>query len=172
MLNCRSAWQSAALSLTVALFSTAKAAQPGLAAPTFDLPSTTPGQQIKLAELKGQVVYVDFWASWCGPCRKSFPWMNAMQSKYGAQGFKIVAINLDTERKLAQQFLSETPAKFAVAFDANAQSPKQYKIKGMPSSVLVGRDGKVIAVHSGFNAQSAKDLEQLIAVAVKDSSGN
>jgi thiol-disulfide isomerase/thioredoxin len=157
----------AAITAMAALSSASHAAQPGQAAPAFDLPSATPGQQVRLADLKGQVVYVDFWASWCAPCRESFPWMNAMQAKYGEQGFKVVAINLDTERKLAQRFLSEVPAKFAVAFDAAAQSPKLYNIKGMPSSVLVGRDGKVLAVHSGFNTDMAKELEEKISQAVK-----
>jgi thiol-disulfide isomerase/thioredoxin len=157
----------AAVTAMASLSGASHAAQPGQAAPAFELPGVMPGQQVRLADLKGQVVYVDFWASWCAPCRESFPWMNAMQSKYGEQGFKVVAINLDNERKLAQQFLSEVPAKFAVAFDATAQSPKQYKVKGMPSSVLVGRDGKVLAVHSGFNTAMTKELEEKISQAVK-----
>jgi thiol-disulfide isomerase/thioredoxin len=157
----------AAVTAMASLSGASHAAQPGQAAPAFELPGVMPGQHVRLDDLKGQVVYVDFWASWCAPCRESFPWMNAMQAKYGEQGFKVVAINLDTERKLAQRFLSEVPAKFAVAFDVAAQSPKLYKVKGMPSSVLVGRDGKVLAVHSGFNTAMTKELEEKISQAVK-----
>lgn len=132
----------------------------------FSLPGTS--SEIHLSDFKGKVVYLDFWASWCGPCKKSFPWMNAMQSKYGAQGFKIIAINLDANPEDGKRFLSTVPANFAIAFDAKAVVARQYQIKGMPSSVLIGRDGKILSQHAGFNETSSTKLEAEIATFIQE----
>ncbi|MCB5207815.1 TlpA family protein disulfide reductase [Methylovorus mays] len=127
------------------------------AAPDFELPSAA--GNISLAQYKGKVVYLDFWASWCGPCKQSFPWMNSMQEKYQAQGLQIVAINLDANKDDAASFLAGTPAKFTVAFDAKGVTPRAYGVKGMPTSYLIDRDGKVIMQHMGFNAADREKLE-------------
>jgi cytochrome c biogenesis protein CcmG/thiol:disulfide interchange protein DsbE len=145
------------------------ALEPGQAAPAFSLPQAGAGQQT-LADLKGQVIYLDFWASWCGPCRQSFPWMNEMQAKYGNKGFKVLAINVDAKTADAEQFLAQTPARFAVAFDAKGETPGRYAIKGMPSSVLIGADGKVISVHAGFKQGDREELEKQIAAALGNGS--
>ena len=123
----------------------------------FDLP----GKQgnVKLSDRKGKLVYLDFWASWCGPCKQSFPWMNAMQEKYQSQGLEVIAINLDENNDDAQKFLAGTPAKFTVAFDSKGQTPTQYGVKGMPTSYLISRDGKIILQHMGFNAADRDKLE-------------
>ena len=142
----------------------AHAVEPGQPAPALDLPGTQ--APVSLAALKGKVVYVDFWASWCGPCKQSFPWMNEMQAKYGAKGLQIVAVNVDTKREDADKFLAEIPASFVVAFDAKGDSPKRYQIKGMPSSVLVGPDGQVIRVHAGFRPDERKAQEDAIVAAL------
>jgi thiol-disulfide isomerase/thioredoxin len=146
------------------LSAAAWAVQPGEMAP--DIPLTGAQGAAKLSDLKGSVVYLDFWASWCGPCKQSFPWMNEMQAKYGAKGLKIVGMNLDAKKEDADKFLSQVPAKFTVAFDSKGESPKLYKIKGMPSSVLIDAQGKVIAVHSGFKEEEAKELEANIQKAL------
>ena len=86
----------------------------GKPAPAFDLPAAG-AQKVRLADLKGRVVLVDFWASWCAPCKQSFPWMNEMQAKYGPKGLTIVGINVDKKREDADKFLTGTPAKFTVA---------------------------------------------------------
>lgn len=103
-----------------------------------------------LEQHKGDVIYLDFWASWCGPCRKSFPWMNDMQNKYQQQGFTVISINLDAEHQLAQKFLKENPALFTVIYDPKGVTAKQYKVKGMPTSYLIGRDGQIKKAHTGF----------------------
>ncbi|WP_372828623.1 TlpA disulfide reductase family protein [Shewanella sp. UCD-KL12] len=108
------------------------------------------GVSFELNEYLGSVVYVDFWASWCGPCRKSFPWMNSMHNKYAAQGLKIVAINLDTDPKLAKQFLKEIQASFDIAYDADMQVASEFDIIGMPTSYLFNRKGELVAQHVGF----------------------
>lgn len=123
---------------------------------------STENGSVQLSALKGKVVYLDFWASWCVPCKKSFPWMNVMQKRYADQGFVIVAVNLDKERALADEFLKQVPANFIVAFDASGNSAAKYKLRGMPSSYLIGRDGKVHASHIGFREKDKDKLEQVI----------
>jgi thiol-disulfide isomerase/thioredoxin len=150
--------------LWMGLAASALAVVPGQAAPDIDLDNGTVTQ--KLSSLKGKVVYVDFWASWCGPCRQSFPWMNEMQSKYGAQGLQVVGVNLDAKKADADQFLSHWPAKFNVAFDAKGDTAKRFEVKGMPTSVLIGADGKVLAVHQGFKDEDRKELEARFASAL------
>jgi cytochrome c biogenesis protein CcmG, thiol:disulfide interchange protein DsbE len=136
----------------------------GAAAPAFDLPGAS--GNVKLADMKGKFVYVDFWASWCGPCKQSFPWMNELQAKLGPKGLQVVGINVDAKQEDAQKFLSQVPANFTVAFDSKGDFPKKYGIKGMPSSVLVGPDGQVIWSHTGFKETEAKELEEKIAAAI------
>jgi cytochrome c biogenesis protein CcmG, thiol:disulfide interchange protein DsbE len=136
----------------------------GQAAPDIELPGATGAQ--KLSDLKGKVVYLDFWASWCGPCRQSFPWMNDMQKKYGAKGLQVVGVNLDAKRSDADKFLAETPAQFALAFDTKGESPKKVGVKGMPTSVLIGADGKVLAVHQGFKDEERGELEAKLVAAL------
>ena len=92
-----------------------------------------------LGPIKGKVVWVDFWASWCVPCRRSFPWMNTMHRKYGAEGLEIIAVNLDKERALADGFLAETPAEFALRFDPAGALAKEFGVQAMPSSYLARR---------------------------------
>jgi cytochrome c biogenesis protein CcmG, thiol:disulfide interchange protein DsbE len=142
----------------------AHATDAGQSAPAFDLPGTTGA--VKLADLKGKVVYVDFWASWCGPCKQSFPWMNEMQSKYGAQGLQVVGITVDKKREDAEKFLAANPAKFAVAFDTAGDTPGKYAVKNMPTSYLIGADGKVVFVHGGFDDAAKVGLEAKIKQAL------
>jgi cytochrome c biogenesis protein CcmG/thiol:disulfide interchange protein DsbE len=133
----------------------------GDAAPGFALPDGQ-GGTITLAGLRGRVVYVDFWASWCGPCRRSFPWLNEMQQRYGAQGFTVVAINVDTRRADAQRFLDAVPAQFAIAYDAAGTTPAAFDVKGMPSSFLVDARGDVVLVEIGFRDDRKAALEEVI----------
>lgn len=137
---------------------------PGQPAPAFELPG--PAGAVRLEQYQGKLVYLDFWASWCGPCRHSFPWMNEMQAKYGAQGLQVVGINVDAKTDDARSFLANTPARFVVAFDPAGAAPRQYGIKGMPSSVLIGPDGKVLFEHSGFREGDRAELESRIRAAL------
>jgi thiol-disulfide isomerase/thioredoxin len=143
----------------------ALAIQPGSVAPTFTLPGTK--GEVKLADLRGKFVYVDFWAAWCVPCRKSFPWMNQLQQKYAGR-LAIVAVNVDTQRADAERFLAAVPAGFAVAFDPVGATPAAYGIKGMPSSVLVAPDGKIVFEHAGFKDGSGAKIEAMIDTAMKE----
>ncbi len=134
-------------------------------APAIKLPTVS--GEFDLAKLQGKVVYLDFWASWCSPCRKSFPWMNKMMTTYKKQGFEVVAVNLDKERKLADEFLQKVDAHFTVAFDPAGDSAKAYKLRGMPSSYLIGRDGKLYASHIGFREKDKPKMEQAIIQLLK-----
>src|SRR5215203_3254748 len=136
----------------------------GSKAPNFDLAGSP--KTVRLADMKGQVVYVDFWASWCAPCKQSFPWMNEMQAKYGARGFTVVGINVDQKREDADKFLSSTPAKFTVGYDTTGKVAEVYQPKGMPTSFLIGADGKVRAVHIGFKDSQREELEKEIQAAL------
>ncbi len=117
---------------------------------------------LHLNELRGQVVYLDFWASWCVPCRKSFPWMNDMHQRYSKDGLKIVAINLDKEVNLAKQFLTEYPANFTVAYDPEGLSAEKFKVQAMPSSYLIDRQGKLHSTHLGFKEKDTAAMEAAI----------
>ena len=110
-------------------------------------------------DLKGKVVYLDFWASWCPPCRKSFPWMNEMERRYSRQGLAVVAVNLDKDHELADKFLNEVPARFTVAFDPQGTVAESYRVPGMPSSFIIDRNGKIQAIHIGFREEDSADLE-------------
>lgn len=156
---------SAVLGITALLWAVpGHALEVGQSAPDIELPGSSGAQ--KLSDLKGKVVYVDFWASWCVPCRQSFPWMNDMQKKYGAQGLQVIGINLDAKRADADQFLAQVPAQFAVAFDGKGDSAKRFGVKGMPTSLLIDAQGKVVLLHQGFREDERKELEARLAAAV------
>jgi cytochrome c biogenesis protein CcmG, thiol:disulfide interchange protein DsbE len=139
----------------------------GSLAPDFDLPGG--GGTVKLSNHKGKVIYLDFWASWCGPCKRTFPWMNEMHKKYGKDGFQVIAVNVDQKKSDAEKFLAATPAEFTVAFDSGNTTAAAYQPKGMPSSYLIDRNGVVHEVHAGFKESQQSELEHKIqqALAVK-----
>lgn len=151
--------------ITLLILSMALSGHNGFAAfneaPAINLPDAN-GSTVQLENLKGKVVYLDFWASWCEPCKKSFPWMHQIKQNYADQGFEILAINLDKDRKLADKFLKEMDVNFIVAFDEKGESASDYKLRGMPSSYLIDRDGNVYASHIGFRDNDKASLEQAI----------
>lgn len=145
--------------------SSALAANVGDQAPGLELPGAK--GPILLAAYKGKTVYLDFWASWCGPCKQSFPWMNEMQKRYGAKGLQIVGVNLDQKPEDAKAFLAANPALFDIAFDSSGKTPKTFGVKGMPTSFLISPEGKVLMVHQGFNEEGQAELEKRIQQAIK-----
>ncbi len=123
--------------------------------------------EAQVASLKGQVIYVDFWASWCVPCRKSFPWMNEIQHSYADKNFTVLSVNLDAEQSLAAEFLSEIPAQFPIIYDPKGKIARAFKLKGMPSSFIIDRTGKIVSSHVGFTdekkAKYQQEIELLLA---------
>lgn len=113
-----------------------------------------------LSKHKDKVIYLDFWASWCGPCRKSFPWMNQMQEKYQTQGFAVISVNLDHNRALASEFLQQVTADFPVIYDPKGQLMKLYNVQGMPTSYILGRQGEIISSHMGFSETKIAPYEE------------
>jgi cytochrome c biogenesis protein CcmG, thiol:disulfide interchange protein DsbE len=158
-----------ALVLAAGLFfaHNAHAAKVGESAPAFSLANVS-GKTESLAELKGQVVLVDFWASWCGPCRESFPFLNHMHAQHAGKGLHVIGINVDEKQTDATRFLAKIPAQFSVLYDATGATPKSYDVKVMPSSYLIGRDGKIRLVHQGFRAKDQAALETAIQSALQE----
>ena len=150
-----------AIGLTFASLPTIAASE----VPNIKLPTST--GEVDLSALRGKVVYLDFWASWCKPCLKSFPWMVDMKSTYADQGLEIIAVNLDKERKQAERFLQKINVNFPVAFDPAGNTATQYKLRGMPSSYLIGRDGKLHASHIGFREKDKPVIEAAIRQLLK-----
>ncbi len=138
----------------------APAAAAGEMAPDFTLP--TAQGELSLSALRGQVIYLDFWASWCTPCRKSFPWLNAMQTKYAERGFTVLSVNVDAEAALAARFLAELPAQFPVAYDPAGEVAARYRVMGMPSAYLIDRDGRIHSSHIGFRDDGKAGYEEAI----------
>ena len=99
---------------------------------------------------KGDVVYVDFWASWCNPCRKSFPWLNTANTAYKSHGLKVVAVNVDKDKQLANDFLDKVDVSFPVLYDPDGRFAQAFQLKGMPSSFILDDKGEVLASHVGF----------------------
>ena len=119
----------------------------------------THADTLNLDQYKGKVVYVDFWASWCGPCRESFPWMKKMQQQYGKDGLVIIAINVDQDKKLADKFLTEFKPEFSVLFDKDGKLAEDFKVSSMPSSYVLDREGKPRFKHKGFHLDKQSQYE-------------
>jgi cytochrome c biogenesis protein CcmG/thiol:disulfide interchange protein DsbE len=118
--------------------------------------------------LKGKIVLVDFWASWCGPCKESFPAMEELQKTYGEKGLVILAVNLDDDKSAMDDFLKQNKVNFTVVRDASKKLVNTVNISSMPSSFILGPDGKVAAVHKGFHGketskQYAKEIGDLLS---------
>ena len=148
--------------LAIAPVKSILAAETGSAMPDCALTSLADKQPYNLQQFKGKVVYVDFWASWCGPCAKSFPFMNELCRDLKDKGLQVIGVNLDELPADAQSFLAQFPANFTIAADHNEQCAKDFGVQAMPSTYLVDRNGTVRHVHFGFRAGEAKELRTLV----------
>lgn len=148
------------LALFIAPASFARSRSTSVDAPDFNLPTTS--GTVSLSSLRGKVVYLDFWASWCVPCRQSFPWMAAIDDEYKNKGLVVLAVNLDKSRDLADAFLERYSAPFTVAFDPDAKTAEAFRVQAMPSSFIVDRNGKIVYVHEGFEQAKAQSVEDRI----------
>lgn len=118
--------------------------------------------ELDLKSHEGKVVYLDFWASWCKPCQRSFPWMNNLLNKYPAENFTVITVNLDAESEAMHQFLGKVPANFDIYHDPSGQIAEQFEIEGMPTSYLIDSSGKVVKKHIGFYTKHIDKYEREI----------
>lgn len=126
-----------------------------------------PSSGFDFAAARGKVLYVDFWASWCVPCAKAFPFLNALHQDYAEQGLLVVGISVDEKLEDANDFIRKHPVQFITVSDTTGSCPKAFAVAGMPSSYLVDRQGIIHHVHTGFRdsdiAQRRQQIEQLLA---------
>lgn len=154
--------------LVISVWSVSSYADEGDLAAEFSLPHLLSQEQYRLSDYRGSVVLVDFWASWCGPCRASFPAYNALrnrlQAKYGKDSFEVLAINVDMEKPEALAFLEKQPVSFPI-LDENTGGSTQhkYQILAMPTAFLIDPEGTIVMQHSGFNSGYAELIERTAA---------
>lgn len=152
--------------LALGVFATAPAdaeLRLGQPAPPFEGKSLGDGTPIRLADHAGKVVYLDFWASWCGPCQRSLPFMEQLHREFGEAGLVVIAVNVDEQPEDALRFLQRFAVGYAVLDDSRGALAALYDVQDMPSSYLIDRDGIVRTVHRGFNRSDARRLRQAVA---------
>jgi thiol-disulfide isomerase/thioredoxin len=137
------------VALTTVILGSAANASADQAAPTFSLPARG-GATIDLAQFKGQVVMINFWASWCVPCRQEMPLLDSIYKKYKPLGFTLLSVNVEPEQKDAESFLKQTPVSFPVVFDAKSKVSSLYNVQGMPTTVFIDRKGNVRMMHVSY----------------------
>ncbi len=158
------------VSLLAVLFSTSTFAKDiplkGVA-PDFTLPSNS-GKPVSLSGFKGDVVMINFWASWCGPCRQEMPLIEGLHKKYGKLGFTVLAVNVDADPKDAQKMLAEIPVSFPIGFDSKNKVSELYKVDSMPSTVMVDRKGNMRFLHRGYKPGYEADYEKQIRTLIRE----
>ncbi len=143
------------------------AAEPTGNAPDFTLKSAA-GANLRLQEQRGRVVMINFWATWCGPCRVEMPHLNRLYDKYRSAGFQLLGVNIDEDPAKAQALATKLGLQFPVLFDADKRVSKLYDLTTMPSTVLVDRDGRVRHVHRGYRDGFETTYEQQIRALLKE----
>ncbi|MBK8816343.1 MAG: TlpA family protein disulfide reductase [Methylococcaceae bacterium] len=155
-------WAISSILLMTLCNSSAFAVAVGGTMPGCALSSMSGSENIDLSQYKGKIVYVDFWASWCGPCAKSFPFLNEMHAQHKEQGLQIVGVNLDENIDDAKAFLAKYPASFEVKTDVSKQCAKDFEVKAMPSSYIIDRKGIVHHIHLGFKPGEADEIKVIV----------
>jgi len=145
----------------------ANAVETGDQVPKFSLTSAD-GKEVSISDFAGKVVYLDFWASWCPPCRVSLPWMNELQNKYSSDDFVVVTINLDSDSSKAKRIIDEQRLTYPVLLDVQGKIAKLFALPAMPTSFLIGRNGKISLVHSAFRNEDKESLETSISKLIKE----
>jgi len=154
--------------MTLLVASLAYAATVSGPAPNFTLQSNA-GGQVSLASLKGKVVMVNFWATWCVPCRQEMPHLEALYEKYNGLGFELLAVNVEKNNaEGARKWLQETPVTFPVLFDPENQVTKLYKVQTMPSTVIIGRDGTMRFMHNGYKPGYENDYQTQVRALLRE----
>jgi len=123
---------------------------------------------VSLSDFKGKVVYLDFWASWCKPCVKSFPVLNEFHNQYKQQGFEVIAINLDENKSKALTFLQQHKVDYSVLYDQGAKVAQVYDVQAMPSAYFIDKKGRLRLVHKGYKESDKVKIKQVIELLIKE----
>ena len=153
----------AAIVISTAAF----AADTGGPAPSFTLAALT-GQQAALSQYKGQVVMVNFWATWCGPCQQEMPLLDQMSKKYKPAGFTLIGVNVDKEAPPVKDLLARKPVSFPVLLDPANQVSKAYHVDEMPSTVIVDRKGQIRYIHRGYKPGDENEYQDRIRQLIRE----
>jgi peroxiredoxin len=151
----------------VLLAGTAFAADAGGPAPSFTLAALS-GQQATLSQYKGQVVMVNFWATWCGPCQQEMPLLDQMYKKYKPAGFTLIGVNVDKEAPAVRELMARKPVSFPVLLDPANQVSKAYHVDEMPSSVIVDRKGQIRYIHRGYKPGDENEYQDRIRQLIRE----
>lgn len=136
-------------------------------APDFTLDSRS-GKPVSLAQYKGQVVMLNFWASWCGPCKQEMPLLEDIQKKYGKLGFTLIGVNVEPDTKAANAVLEKIPVSFPVVYDTDSKVSKAYQVSGMPSSVFIDRKGQLRQLHRGYKPGDENEYMNQIRALIRE----
>ena len=153
--------------LAAALALPALAGSSGGPAPQFTLEARG-GRDVSLAQYKGQVVMINFWASWCGPCRQEMPLLEGIYKKYGKLGFTLLGVNVEPDSQAAEEWLQQTPVSFPILFDKESKVSKLYDVAGMPSTVIIDRSGKLRVLHRGYKPGDENEYLDSIRTLIRE----
>ena len=156
-----------ACSLGFLLVWSAQAGELSGPAPNFDL-AAKDGGRVALSDLKGQVVMVNFWATWCGPCRQEMPHLEALYQRYSDLGFTLLGVNVEEDSSGADEFLAETPVSFPILFDPENQVSELYDVVAMPSTVMIDRDGNMRFIHHGYQPGYENEYQSQIRALIRE----
>lgn len=135
--------------------------------PDFSLPDLNNGQKVSLSALKGKVVIVDFWASWCAPCKEEMPVLESLYKRFKDSGLVVVGVSVDNEASNAKKFLSAVKVSFPIVHDAGHVVADKFKPPRMPTSIVIDKAGKIRFIHAGFREEDAKKLEAEVSKLLK-----
>jgi thiol-disulfide isomerase/thioredoxin len=157
----------AAIAAALAISLPALAASTGGPAPGFTLGSRA-GQDVSLAQYKGQVVMINFWASWCGPCRQEMPLLESIYKKYNKMGFTLLGVNVEPDSQAANAWLKATPVSFPILYDKESKVSKLYDVAGMPSTVIIDRNGNLRVLHRGYKPGDENEYLDSIRALIRE----
>ena len=144
-------------------------AEPGDPAPECSLPHLNEEQKfVSLSQLKGKVVFLDFWASWCPPCEKSFPFLDKLHQQFNSKGLEVIAVNVDEDKQDAMTFLEDHPVNFTIVYDGEGICPERYQIMAMPSSYIIDKTGKIHVVNLGFQLSEEDALRSQVTALLNE----
>jgi thiol-disulfide isomerase/thioredoxin len=155
------------LALAPALATSIEGLHAGAPAPQFQLTSSS-GKPLSLADLKGRIVLVNFWASWCGPCRKEMPLLEQLNRQYRSKGVTLVGVDVEPDSAAAIDWLKLTPVSFPILFDVDSKVSKLYQVEGMPNTVILDRQGNVRYIHRGYSTGAENEYMDQIRALIRE----